>query len=1250
MKIRQIIAIILIAALWMPVVILPSSVSADIAAQISDNSTSTASLFGLLWAKLAKLNGSAAQDVETAPAGMPPPERARRQPATPRPLLSKEDRKAKVAGLKINPENEVTLEVGQQMIMAATPLDSAGNVVHGLGAEWESNHAEVVSVTADGLATARETGKSRLTASAGNKHASLSVTVIAAQPRTHVGTEQSASINSEAPPVVRPESQASHAKRERAASAEASAPSDRSLSHARRTSKVLAALAAQAAPFFDDDRRRYVSEVGAPPGQVEPGAPTPPAAIGGTEKPGSANFSFNVPIMSLPGRGLDVSLSLVYNSRLWNKKKIGSTTTLSYDVDQNWPAPGFSLGYGKLMWSNSGYVLIDGGGTRHSLTPTNGTNMEDATEWETTDGTFTKLTTSPAVKAVFTDGMQVLYGGMSGSSRYPVKIIDRQGNFININYYGTGPRIAAITDTLNRAVTFNYEGDELVEITAPPYADGNGDRTVIRFYYRNLVVNPTGSTSFSGVSVAANSLNKSVRVISHVYFPGTHTGYAYRYSNPQSTDSYSNPYGMIYRIEQRRAMSVSTTEPLPMGSVTSEGVVAASTEYDYPTTASALSDVPKYTRRTDDWAGRNPSTPPPFYAFSVTEGTTNLSTVAAPDNTITETETYGSSHSMAGMVKQITVKLTGGAVLSRTVFSWSSDEHGNYPRLMQVLSTNDAGQTKGVVYTYDTGAIVNTNITKLSERDFTTDGTLSPVEVRRTETTYEKAMTYLNRRLAHLPTSVKVFEDGSNVASSFVEYKYDETALVPRAGLAMYIDPQSAQRGNLTKVIAYTNASAPNINAASVNQTVYDTTGNAVSMTLNCCQQKTITYSDAYMFAYPTGETKGSAPDRLSTSASYDYNTGVMIAATDENDQVTALSYYPDNMRPDTIYRPDTGYTRYHYFDGLTADPDTAHPHSYVATATASAVGTVVWSYRFMDGRGAVARSFSNHTQANGWQTTDVEYDEMGRVKRTSSPYYSTGVDAPLPTVPQMWTSVEQYDGLGRATQVRLPDSTLVQSTYEGKTTTVTDQAGRQRRQVTDALGRVVRVDEPDAAGSLGTITAPAQPTDYEYNVLGNLIRVTQAGPGGVTQQRHFRYDSLGHMTHARQVEAAATLDDNGAHLSSGGQWTGVFKYNPHGLLTDAYDARGVHTAFEYDGLNRLRHVSYSGESGVVRTPAVTYTYDQLHTGYFNRGRLTEVRTDAVSPDPATGVQAVPQTVQAYDYDLMGRIVSQQQTVGTHSY
>ena len=49
------------------------------------------------------------------------------------------------------------------------------------------------------------------------------------------------------------------------------------------------------------------NRVGDPPGT---------SADGGA---GSGNFQFAAPVLSLPGRGINISLGLAYNSRLWNK-------------------------------------------------------------------------------------------------------------------------------------------------------------------------------------------------------------------------------------------------------------------------------------------------------------------------------------------------------------------------------------------------------------------------------------------------------------------------------------------------------------------------------------------------------------------------------------------------------------------------------------------------------------------------------------------------------------------------------------------------------------------------------------------------------------------------------------------------------------------------------------------------------------------------------------------------------------------
>ena len=75
-------------------------------------------------------------------------------------------------------------------------------------------------------------------------------------------------------------------------------------------------------------------------------------------------------------------------------------------------------------------------------------------------------------------------------------------------------------------------------------------------------------------------------------------------------------------------------------------------------------------------------------------------------------------------------------------------------------------------------------------------------------------------------------------------------------------------------------------------------------------------------------------------------------------------------------------------------------------------------------------------------------------------------------------------------------------------------------------------------------------------------------------QIRQFKYNSLSELTHEKQVEADAKLNDAGTYIPGGSLWTGVYVYNSFGLMTDAYDARGVRTQLGYDTLNRLKTVS----------------------------------------------------------------------------
>ncbi|MFZ0751281.1 MAG: DUF4214 domain-containing protein, partial [Pyrinomonadaceae bacterium] len=232
-------------------------------------------------------------------------------------------------------------------------------------------------------------------------------------------------------------------------------------------------------------------------------------------------------------------------------------------------------------------------------------------------------------------------------------------------------------------------------------------------------------------------------------------------------------------------------------------------------------------------------------------------------------------------------------------------------------------------------------------------------------------------------------------------------------------------------------------------------------------------------------------------------------------------------------------------------------------------------------------------------------------------------------------------------TQVTMPrgdnDNSLTTSaslSFDGVYTTVTDQNNKTRRQKVDALGRIIRLDEPTTSG-LGSTSAPNQATDYYYDTLNNLVRISQ----GSSQDRYFKYDSLSRPIRERQVEQTVNSNyDLSDSLTGNGSWTRKVEYNSSGLVTNAYDARGVQTSFSYDDLNRVTQVSYSDS-----TPTAHYYYDSqsLPSGApstsspdsYSRGYSTGRLVAMTYGSGATGTY--------FGYDTMGRVVQQFQLTGS---
>jgi len=1174
----------------------------------------------------------------------------------PQPPPTKSQREARVSSLRINPKGDTTLQAGQPMLFSAMPLDNQGEPIQGLASEWETSDKEVVSITKTGDAVAGKPGHANLTATAGKVTQTTQVTVTEATKDGFGGKKQSSTRR-------KADDKKSFNQQSSPNSLAATDRVDQRRHHAGSAPPPVSAPTRIPTddPLPDDESNSLYAAsngVGSPPGTKKPGAVSPPVVAQGTEN-GNQNFSFALPIVGLSGRGPGVSLSLVYNSQVWNKSTASdSSTWMSYDVDSGWPGPGFRLGFGQIEdQGDFGYTLTDPDGTRHALVYSGGYSYSSGYDYDTTDGTFIHYHHSSTVHALYyADGTVVTYGASGGGLRqYPTRITDRNGNYITIAYAGTsgaGPQIDYIYDTLHRYVNFYYDSSsgDLVTIKTPGLT---GDLQVMRFYYDNVTI-PSSGLFGSGVNVSDDTPS-TVHTLNYVYLPTSsdggspqYTGYKFEYS----------AYGMIYQTTQSRGMTVSSTSTSSAGTVSSDGTQAAQTIYRYDITGASLTGVPTYDRRTDEWAGRTTSGSAPYYSFT-NDQSTGISTVTAPDGTITETHAIvHSGYYDDGLISDTYVK-DSSTTYTRTHMDWEQDDASKNTRVHQVLSTDSlAGLTKATVLSYTTF----NNVSVVSERDFSTDGSVSDTKLRKTETTYVTSSNYLNHYLLHLPATVKIEPDGSSTPVAQVDYAYDDYGsshgdMTSRGDIIMHdgaFDPfggsyvsSTDYRGNVTSVTTYT--SAPGGTGAITHSTKYDIAGNVTSAQVDCCQSKSFTYSGAGTsgdYAYPASVTSGNPSGvHTITYAEFDYDTGLPATATDENGQTTTNFYNADSLRLEHVTSPGGGATYVTYSDSLSADANGKY-HSYVETSAkldgSGGSTRYVISRQYFDGRGAVARTMSNHTSADGWSTQDIEYNEMGRAYRASNPYFATDDTAAINSAGYWTTST--FDHLGRVTVVTMPtgdnstsSTTTVSTSFDGIYTTVTDQAGKTRRQKVDAIGRVIRLDEPTTSG-LGSTSSPNQATSYEYDLLDNLVHITQG-----SQDRYFKYDSLSRLIREKQVEQETNSSYNLSDAwNSSSAWTRKIDYNSSGLVTDAYDARGVHTTFSYDDLNRVTQISYSDS-----TPTAHYYYDgnlpsgaPSYTASNTAGRLTAM----------TYGSGTPVTGNYFAYDVMGRVVTQKQVTGSTTF
>jgi RHS repeat-associated protein len=401
--------------------------------------------------------------------------------------------------------------------------------------------------------------------------------------------------------------------------------------------------------------------------------------------------------------------------------------------------------------------------------------------------------------------------------------------------------------------------------------------------------------------------------------------------------------------------------------------------------------------------------------------------------------------------------------------------------------------------------------------------------------------------------------------------------------------------------------------------------------------------------------------NKLITTTEYDSATGLVKNQTDPNGKITETDYVNQRFKDAGITKMDpygrpgvvTGPAVTSIFDG---QPHTDQQRTVITKYFDNDRQVEVISDLKLNGDGLlrnrttsdrIGRVTKTETSENGTSyaissETSYKYKPSGQPGMavfSTNPHRSASADT------DGWTRTTQ-DVLGRTIEVATfggsptpPDTQCtsganctgtVVTSYDRFYTTVTDQASKQRRSVVDALGRLIRLDEPTTSG-LGSVDNPNQKTEYSYDSPGNLIHVVQG-----LQHRYFKYDSLNRLIRARNVEQGANTPalDLTDPATGNNQWSTGYAYDDASNLLTRTNPNGTTVGFTYDGLNRVKTKTLSVGG------AWTYAYD---TGTNGKGRLASVTQ--------TGGDGY-----YYDgYDAVGRVTASHQTTtttqgGTQSY
>jgi RHS repeat-associated protein len=496
--------------------------------------------------------------------------------------------------------------------------------------------------------------------------------------------------------------------------------------------------------------------------------------------------------------------------------------------------------------------------------------------------------------------------------------------------------------------------------------------------------------------------------------------------------------------------------------------------------------------------------------------------------------------------------------------------------------------------------------------------------LKEAQTSFNYAAVFVNLNILNLPAETQIFDSaGSKVADT--KYGYDETGVGNAPNIVGHDNGNyggGGIRGNLTSVQRCLN---PASCSWLTTRYTYDIAGNVLSITdPNYASDPrfgptNFSYADNQnTYAHVTSRTNALGQKE---TWQYDYDTGKPVLETDANLVQTKYEYIDPLSRVTDIHRGVNGSTSLAYEHIDYPSPADVHIHSDQTTEN----NPVLHSETLYDGLGRQVES-RQYEDSGQYISTKKRYDALSRVVNITNPCRPGSCDA----------TTYGYDALGRVVSKQIAQDQPITTVYSGNQTTVTDQAGKVRATLTDALGRITTVVE-DPGNKNYTTT-------YSYNALDDLIHVNQSG-----RTRDFAYDSVKRLIAARNPENASaqnppSLPCGGATNGFNGVWTTCYGYDSNGNLTSKMDNRNVQIGYTYDPLNRMTAKNYP-----PGTPPVTYTYDTASNGI---GRLASIGSGGSSTTYGAydGLGRITQSTQvtlnqtfpfSYNYNRAGALVSE---------